>query len=138
MTTPLYCWIDRSLFSSLLQCSYPTFCTGAHAAAEACGSVVLSFASVKASAKAIAQALAEATAQSYTSCSTDEGGYACADAGSYATDTAKAVAKVCSTKPDFTACYSVMKRGCAVQTALCVFALWEAISSLLYCSSHQP
>ena len=71
-----------------------SFCAGASASAAACGDEVLSYASVTATATAIAEALAIATAQSYVSCHTDEGGYACGDASAYATDTAKAVAKV--------------------------------------------
>lgn len=64
------------------------------ASAEACGGTVLSFATVSVVAEALAEATAIAYTEAYATCAADEGGYACADAGAFSTDTAHAVAKV--------------------------------------------
>ena len=67
---------------------------GAGAAAITCGPASFAEADVYVTTKALAEATAIAISEVYVSCKADTGAYACADAGTFITDAAHAVAAV--------------------------------------------
>jgi hypothetical protein len=79
---------------SIFQCNAFTFGAGANAGTYTCADHVVLEAETHVVATALAEATAIAVSEVYVNCKASDGAYACAEGGTYITDTAYAVAEV--------------------------------------------